>query len=239
MLHAGESVDACVVARLEQPQRQRRLLEELVRPRDRGGLQLLERHDRVHEAPGQRRRCVVLPAQEPHLLGALLTDLPREQPDAVAAVERAHARTGLAEPSVVGRDREVAAQVQDVAAADRVSGHHREDRLGEASDLDLQVEHVQPTDALLVDVAVVSTDLLIAARGERVGAFAREDHDADLGVVARDLERRDQLLRRQGAEGVAHFRAVDRDLRDRAGRFVPDVGPLPARVPLNHMTINS
>src|SRR5262249_43468648 len=97
LLRAGEAVDARVVAGLQQAERQRRLLEQFPGPREGRGLELVERHDGVHEPPPERRLGVVLPAQEPDLLRALLSDLPGQQADPVAAVERADARTGLAE----------------------------------------------------------------------------------------------------------------------------------------------
>ena len=58
-------------------------------------------------------------------------------------------RAGLAEARVVGGDRQVADDVQDVPAADRVAGDHRDDRLGQAPDLDVQVGDVEAPDAPL------------------------------------------------------------------------------------------
>ena len=68
--------------------------------------------------------------------------------------------------------------MQHVPAADRVAGHHRDDRLGQAADLDLQVEHVQapdaaPRDLVVADVAVVAADALVAAGAEGLVALAR------------------------------------------------------------------
>ena len=70
----------------------------------------------------------------------------RSSDGAEAAVEGADARAGLAEARVVGGDREVADEVQHVAAADRVAGDHRDDRLGQAADLDVQVGDVEAAD---------------------------------------------------------------------------------------------
>ena len=85
---------------------------------------------------------------------------------------------GLAEDGVVGGDRQVADQVQDVAAADRVAGDHRDDRLRSAADLHVEVADVEPADALLgdlvvADVAVVAADPLVAARAEGLGRRRR------------------------------------------------------------------
>ena len=101
-----------------------------------------------------------------------------EQPGAVAGVEAADPWAGLAEAGVVRRDREVADEVQHLAAADRVAGDHRDDRLWQPADLDLQIEHVQPPDPALgdvvvADVAVVAADALVAARAEGLVALRR------------------------------------------------------------------
>jgi hypothetical protein len=71
--------------------------------------------------------------------------------------------------------------VQDVAAADGVAGHHRDHRLGRAPDLHLKVEHVEPPHAVIVDVAVVAADLLVAARAERLVSRAGENDHTDAG----------------------------------------------------------
>ena len=107
----------------------------------------VERHDGVDEPHVERLLRVVLAAQEPDLLRLLRADEVAQQRRAEAAVERADARAGLAEARVVGGDRQVADEVQDVAAADRVAGDHRDDRLGQAADLDLQVGDVEAPDA--------------------------------------------------------------------------------------------
>ena len=111
-----------------------------------------------------------------------------------------------------------------MAAADRVAGDHRDDRLGQAADLDVQVADVEAADALLgdlvvADVAVVAADPLVAARAEGLGPGAGEDDRADLGVVARAGEGVAQLGQGLRPEGVADLGAVDRDLRDPLGAF--------------------
>ena len=142
----GQAVLGGVEAGLQQPQRERRELEHLAAPAHRLLLELLERDDGVHEAHLERLLRVVLAAEEPDLLGLLLADLLGEQAGAEAAVEAADPRAGLAEAGVVGGDREVADDVQHVAAADRVAGDHRDDRLGSAAHLHVQVGHVEAAD---------------------------------------------------------------------------------------------
>jgi hypothetical protein len=78
--------------------------------------------------------------------------------------------------------------MEDVAAADGVTGDHRHDGLRQSPDLDLQVEHVQPADPagrdrVVAEVAVVAADLLVPAGRERLRALPRQDDDADVGIV--------------------------------------------------------
>src|SRR4029077_9570500 len=128
---------------------------------------------------------VVLLAQEPDLACLFLADDASEQAGAVATVEASDPWPGLSEPRVVRGDGEVADDVKDVAAADRITGHHGDHRLGQPSDLDLEVEHVEAARAFGVDVAVVSANPLVAAGAERFSASAGEDDHPDLRVVAR------------------------------------------------------
>ena len=112
----------------------------------------------VEQAEGHVERLlrVVLTAEEPDLLGLLGADEARQQAGAEAAVERADLRACLPEARVVGGDREVADQMQDVAAADRVAGHHRDHRLGQAADLHLEVGDVEAADEVeLVDLVAL------------------------------------------------------------------------------------
>src|SRR3954467_2801146 len=171
LLDAGVAVLVGVEGRLDQAQREGRQLEHLATPRHGLLLEALERHDRVDQAHVERLPGVVLAAQHPDLLGLLGADQVAQQRGAQAAVPRADARAGLAEARVVGGDRQVAAEVQDVAAADREAGDLRDDRLGQPAHLDLQVGDVEAADlGALGDVARVSADVLVAAAAEGVRA---------------------------------------------------------------------
>src|SRR6185503_18764055 len=72
LLDAGEAVLGRVERRLEHPQRQRRKREHLAAPLDGLLLEALERDHGVDEPPVERRPRVVLAAEEPDLLRALL-----------------------------------------------------------------------------------------------------------------------------------------------------------------------
>src|SRR6266511_4064654 len=234
LLDAGESVVGRVERRLQHAQRERAVPEHLPTPRDRLDLELLERDDLVHEAHVERLLRVVFVAQEPDLTRLLLADAAGEEARAVATVERADLGPGLAEPCVVGGDREVAHDVQDVPAADRVAGDHRDHWLGEPADLDLEVEDVQAADAVVADVAVIAADPLVATRAERLRAFTGEHDHAHPGVVAGALEGVLELEERAGPEGVADLGPTDRDLGDSLGELVADVAVLGvgARLPV-------
>src|SRR5689334_12918171 len=223
LLDAGQAVVGGVETRLEKAQCQWAQLQHAPAPRDRLALEVGQRHDLVDQAHVQRLLGVVLLAEKPDLTRLLLADDARQQPRAIAAVEAADARARLAEASVVGGDGEVAHHVQHVAAADRVAGDHRDHRLGQAPDLDLDVEDVQAADALGVDVAVVASDALVAPRAERLGARASEDDHADGRVVARRLEGPAHLDHGQRPEGVADLGPVYRDLGDALPGLVQDV----------------
>src|SRR6266545_4342124 len=223
LLDAGKPVVGGVEPGLEHAQRERAQLEDAPAPGHGLLLQVREWHDLVDEPHLERLLRVVLLAQEPDLARLLLADDAREQAGAVAAVEAADARPGLAEARVVGSDRQVADDVQHVDAADRVARDHGDHRLGQAAELDLPVEDVEAAGARGVDVAVVAPHALVAARAERLVPGAGEDDDADLRVVARDLESLCHLDHGQGTEGVADVGAVDRDLGDPVPGLVEDV----------------
>ena len=113
-------------------------------------------------------------------------------------------------------------------AADSVAVHHGNDRLGHHADKMLQVEHVQARDVVLAHVAAVATDLLIAARAERLVLVAAavvrtgQDDDADGSVVARHGERVVHLGHGERGERVAPFGAIDGDFRNPISGFVLD-----------------
>jgi hypothetical protein len=141
------------------------------------------------------------------------------QAGAVATVETPDLRAGLSEPGVVGGDGQVAHQMEDVAPADGVAGNHGHDRLGKAPDLDLEIEHVEASDALpghgiVADVAVVPPDLLVAARAEGIGTLAGEDDGAHRRVVAGDGEGVGQLEESLRPERVSDLGPGDGQLGD-------------------------
>ncbi len=216
--------------------RDRREREHLPAPGHGLALEVVQRDDRVHQSPVESLFRPVLTAEEPHLLGPLEPDGAGQDRRAVPPVEAPDLGPGLAESCVVGRNGDVADQVQDVPAADGVAGDHGDDRLGDAAHQDLEVEDVEAADAALgdlvvTDVAVVTPDLLVPARAEGVGALAAEDDGADVGVVPGHGEGVRQLEERLGTEGVPPLRAADRQLCDALCDVVADVLERTSRLP--------
>src|SRR3984885_719402 len=223
-----------VEAGLCQAQGEGREREHVAAPGDRLPLELVERDDGVNQSHPQRLLGVVLAAEQPELLRLLGSDQVAQEGGAEAAVPGADPRPRLPEDGVVGGDREVAADVEDVTAADRVTGDHRHHGLRQPPHLHLQVGDVEAAErGALGDVAAVAPDRLVAAGAERLRALAGEDDRADLGVLACQLQRGRDLDQRLRAEGVQHLWPVDRDLGDPVGLLVADVAVLGGAPPLD------
>src|SRR6478735_6909344 len=176
LLDSGVPVLGRVEAGLHQPQGEGRQPQHLAAPGDRLGLQIGQRYDGVHQTHFSGLLRVVLPAEEPDLLGLLDPDQVGQQAGAVSTVERTDLRPHLAEPGVVGGNAEIADQVEYVTAADRIAGDHGHHRLGQPADLDVQIGDVEPADGALLarlgQVPGVAADPLVTARAERVGSLA-------------------------------------------------------------------
>src|SRR3954454_13833215 len=95
LLDAGQAVLRSVEAGLQEAQREGRQREHLAAPLDGLLLEPFERDDGVHEPHLERLLGVVLPAEEPDLLGLLRSVLLGEEARPVATVERADLRSRL------------------------------------------------------------------------------------------------------------------------------------------------
>src|SRR5215208_6633676 len=171
--------------------------------------------------------------QRNHISFAFFGDEVGEDGGAESAVEAADLRSDLPELRVVGSDGEVAHHVKDVAPADGVSCNHRDDGLGAAPDLDVQIRDVEASDRPttwsaprvggVLEVSGVPTHPLVATRAEGVGSLPGKDDDPRLMVLTGIFEGLLHLDDRQGTEGVANLGAVYGDLRDPLRLLVPDV----------------
>src|SRR5689334_3993495 len=224
LLDSGVAVLVGVEAGLDEAQREGGEREHLATPGDGLPLEVGQRHDRVDEAHLARLLGVVLAAEQPDLLRLLGADQVAQQRGAEAAVPGTDARPGLPEDRVVSGDRQVAADMEDMATADRVAGDHRHHGLRQAAHLHLQVGDVEATyRGALSHIAAVAAHLLVAPRAEGPLALAGQHHHADLGILAGKLHRCRHLDQRLGAEGVQHLGAVDGDLGDALRDLVADV----------------
>jgi hypothetical protein len=159
-----------------------------------------------------------------------------------AFFEAADLRTDLPELRVVSGDGEVAYYVQDVAAADGVSRHHRNDGLGAAPDLDVQIRDVEAPDRLssrgatgrvrVFEVPGIPAHLLVPPRTEGLRSLPGQDDDPGLVVFTGVFDSPLHLDYRQRTEGVPDFGAVYGDLRDPLRLLVPDVLEFSGRFPL-------
>src|SRR3954453_11460988 len=219
LLDAGEPILSGVEARLEQPQGEGREGGHLAAPRNRLAFELGEWEHRVDEPHVERLLRVIQPGEEPDLLRLLDADVARQERGAEAAIEAADPRSGLTEDGVVAGDGQVADEMEDVPAADRVARDHRHHRLRKPPDLNMEVPDVEPPDPLLrhlvvADVAVVAPDPLVATRAEGLGPSSGEDDRGHLHVIPGAGEGIAQLGEGGWAERVVDLGPVDRDLRD-------------------------
>jgi o-succinylbenzoate---CoA ligase len=234
LLDPGIAVLMGIEARLDQAQGEGREGEHLAAASDCLGFEAVERHNVVDQAHLESLLGVVLAAQQPELLGLLGADQVSQEGDAEATVPRADPRAGLPEAGVVGGNREVAADMEDVATADGITGHHRHHRLWQPPHLHLQVRDVEAAQgSALGDVPGVAANLLVAAGAKRLLSLASQDHHTDLGVLASQLERGGDLDQCLGSEGVEDLRPVDADLGDPVAHLVVDVGVLGGAPPLD------
>lgn len=157
-----------------------------------------------------------------------------EQSRSETAVERTDTRAHLTEDGVVGGDGQVAHDLQDVAATDRVPGHHCHHRFGQPPDLHLQIGDVKPAHRIgavrFGEVSGIAADALIAARTECPVPLAGQDDHADRRVLAGVGERVGDLDQGLRPEGVVHLRPADHDPRDAVvGPRIVDVLVTPDR----------
>src|SRR5258708_809158 len=130
LLHPRLSVQNRIEGAFQKSERKRALLEHFLAPLHGLGFQISEWHYRVDESHLERLLRIVLPTEIPDLPRPLLSDDRCQVRRAEAAIEAANLGSGLAKSRVVGGDREIANDVQDVSASNRITGNHRHHGLG-------------------------------------------------------------------------------------------------------------
>ncbi len=183
--------------------------------------------------------CRVRTTEEEHFSRTLLADLTGEERRAITSVEGGDIGIGLLEHGVfAGGEREIAHDVQAVAAADGPPGNDGNDNLGHEPDQALHLEDVESSEPGSVDalrpfilVAIGPTNPLIAARAERPATIlrrrtvARQEHRTYVGRHAGMIERCVQLIDGVRTERIANLGAIECDSNgtDLVGSVVGDV----------------
>ena len=143
---------------------------------------------------------------------------------------------------LLGGDRQVADDVEAVAASDRPARDDCNHDLRHESDEPLHFQDVEPPQSRRVDgiaglpfcvlVPVPTANSLIATRAEGPaavfgrGAVASEEHTSDIARLTGVVQRRVQLIDAVGPEGVADLGAIERDADSARppGAVIGDVG---------------
>ena len=187
----------------------------------------------------------ILTAQEPYLACLLLAHDTCQVARAEAGVERSHLRTCLSEDSILRGYRQVAHQVQHMAAAYGVAVHHRYHGLRQSAYLHLHVEHAQPWHTLLVYITATALHMHVAASAEGMLHLLRllalrhfrqrpcQQHHTDALQLATDGEGLRQLLCRPWRERITIARSIDGDLRYAVVLFQQDLLEIPDRCPFS------
>src|SRR5439155_8047843 len=168
------------------------------------------------------------PPEEEDLARELLPDLASEVGGAEAAVEARHVEVGLLETRMLAaRDREIAHDVQAVAAARRPARDDADDHLRHEPDQTLHLQDVEPACARGIDrlrgvpcrvaVSVPTADALVAAGAERPASVAwrwtvpGDEHAPDVGAHARVVKSAIELVDGLRPERVAYLGPVEPD----------------------------
>mmetsp|Transcript_7246 Transcript_7246/g.13747 ORF Transcript_7246/g.13747 Transcript_7246/m.13747 type:complete len:234 (-) Transcript_7246:204-905(-) len=211
-LYSCCSVLLCIHGCLDHTQRSRAIAYHLPAPDGGLLLQLTQRHHLVHEAHLHGLLSIVQTGQEPHLFGSFRAHQARHHRAAVAGVKATHLGSSLTENGVVSRNSQITHHVQDVTSPHCVSRHHTYHWLGHAPDLHLEVEDVQPGDAVLANVPSSPANRLIPPAAKRQVAGAGENDGSHVAVVAAVLHAPDDFLNCTRPKCIASFWAVDSDL---------------------------
>ena len=195
------------------------MLQHLARPADPLRLQLIKGHNPIHQAHGQSLVGPVLTAEKPNLPCLALAHHPRQIAGAKAPIKTAHPRSRLAKYGVLSSQAQVTQQVQHLATTDRVTRHQGNHHLRQAADQALQIQHIEPGQTRLVEIAPIAAHALIAASAKGPATISRwagagKQHHPDPRVVADSRKGVAKLLHGAGPEGVALVGSIDRDAGD-------------------------
>ena len=151
----------------------------------------------------------------------------REKRGAPAGIDRADARSDLAEDGLFGGDRQVADRRQHIAAADRVALHLGDDGLPALANHAVQFLNRQTDETAaaiaLIGLRAAGARRIVAARAEGAVPGPGQHDNADIRILFGVAHGVEHLLDGVGAKRIQHRRAVDRDRRDAVALVVEDV----------------
>ena len=104
--------------------------------------------------------------------------------------------------------------MQDMPSADGIAVNHRDNRLGQAPDLHLHVEHIQSGHTVRTYISAPALDVHVASGAESQVAGTRKYHHPYVEMVAAIGESLAHLPHRKGRESIAVAGTVDGYLGD-------------------------
>src|SRR5437763_3162923 len=208
----------CAERCLERGQRKGAALGDLQRHLAGRGFELIVRHDRVDHAQFERLAGGQARGPEPDLLRLFLADQVFEIPRAEPGIEAAHHRPDLAKDRALLGDRDVAHDLQHIAAADRIAIDRGDDRLLQPLD---RLIHVEGRQHAGVKLRLLHA-FLAAADAEEAVAGAGDDQHAGAGLAPHFVDAVAHFVAHDWREHVAVIWPVQGQRADRAVYFVND-----------------
>ena len=104
-----------------------------------------------------------------------------------------------------------------------VSIDHRNHRLGQRTDLFVQIQHVQSGYTIFSDVTAAAFDILIATTAKCFVASSGEDNDADVIAITTNAHGIQHFNVGFRAEGIVYLRTIDCDFSDVIAPFKSNV----------------
>src|SRR4029079_9022195 len=113
--------------------------------------------------------------------------------------------------------------MEHMSSANRIPCDHSDDRLRTGAYLLLKIEDVEAMDTLAICISSMSSDSLVSSRTESLFSLPCQNDDSDILIIARIVQGLHHLDHCERTEGIAHFRAIDRDLGDPFALVICDI----------------
>ena len=218
-LDARQTIGFGIESRLETTNRRGAVLEHLVGHSHPFGLELVQGNDSIHQAHVQGLIRAITAAEEPDLPSLALAHDSSQIPRTKATIKTADSGSCLTEDSVIRREAEITEEMKHLPSPDRVARHQSDHNLGQAANDPLQIKNIQPWETVVAHVPPVASHALVASGAKSMGTVwsgtnSREQHHADVAVIADPAEGITELSHGLGPKGIAFGWAVDRNASD-------------------------